>query len=495
MSTVKEIITLCKAGQVLEAYDTAKADLASSPCDVWAQRAMGWTLYYMIKDATEYGDTEKIQSILEELNSLDELNTDDDVLIYDNVLFKVAEFVKNKITPNSPHSFEKLSKLFHALRDIKFKPSKAYSFLLQGFMRNDMWPEFIDFLEWWNLDNLTSEDYKPYVTESGKKMMTLAERVFIANAKVLLKQTHKERIETFLPRLESLVEKHPEMMYPGYFYGKLLIALGRDRGEALKVLLPFARKKIKDFWVWQLLSEVYSGDGNMQLACLLRAVNCKSQETFLGKVRCKLVSLYLQRGQYGKARYHADRVVDCHIANKWPLTSEMEQWIHQPWMTSVEPDAKEDIDYMKITNTILCLGTEESIAIVSYIDPKTQRISLIFGHKQRMYVKLRFHVRVGSILKVYYTKDAEDKIQLIQACKHSLPSEGLSYIKKVDGIIDKKPGNVFAFLKVENTRFFISPRLVQQYNLQNATRIRAIAALDYEKKKDQWSWTCIDVVR
>lgn len=44
-----------------------------------------------------------------------------------------------------------------------------------------------DFFDWWNLDNLTQEDYTSYVNQKGQKMMTLAERAFIANSKALLK--------------------------------------------------------------------------------------------------------------------------------------------------------------------------------------------------------------------------------------------------------------------------------------------------------------------
>ena len=74
-----------------------------------------------------------------------------------------------------------------------------------------------------------------------------------------------------------------------------------------------------------------------------------------------------------------------------------------------------------------------------------------------------------------------------------LPSEGLSYIKKVEGVIEKRDGNMFAFLKGGNIKCFVSPKLVQQHNIQNGARVHAIAALDYEKKKDQWNWTCIDI--
>ncbi len=45
---------MCKAGNVIEAYETAKADLDVSPQDVWKQRGMGWALYHMLKMDIEH---------------------------------------------------------------------------------------------------------------------------------------------------------------------------------------------------------------------------------------------------------------------------------------------------------------------------------------------------------------------------------------------------------------------------------------------------------
>ena len=35
MANVRDITTMCKAGQVVEAYEMAKADLVAVPTDVW----------------------------------------------------------------------------------------------------------------------------------------------------------------------------------------------------------------------------------------------------------------------------------------------------------------------------------------------------------------------------------------------------------------------------------------------------------------------------
>ena len=50
MATVKEITTMCKAGQVQEAYEQAKADMELAPSDPWPQREVGWALNYLMKE-------------------------------------------------------------------------------------------------------------------------------------------------------------------------------------------------------------------------------------------------------------------------------------------------------------------------------------------------------------------------------------------------------------------------------------------------------------
>lgn len=78
MANVRDITTMCKAGQVAEAYEIAKADLVAVPTDVWAQRSVGWALYYMIKNDSEFGDYAKLLEHIDELKSLDKLTLNND---------------------------------------------------------------------------------------------------------------------------------------------------------------------------------------------------------------------------------------------------------------------------------------------------------------------------------------------------------------------------------------------------------------------------------
>ena len=103
MASIKEIIALCKESRLQEAYDLAKKDIeAVMQADImhqlpWAQRELGWTLYYMIKQDRESADFQSMLNHLDELKSLDQLSMSSDNIIFENVLYKIGEFVKNHI--------------------------------------------------------------------------------------------------------------------------------------------------------------------------------------------------------------------------------------------------------------------------------------------------------------------------------------------------------------------------------------------------------------
>ena len=112
MANVRDITTKCKAGQVQEAYDIAKADLAAMPTDIWAQRELGWALYYMIKADTENGDYAKLLEHIDELKSLSQLTSTNDNMIFDNVQFQIANYIRTHIPITDREASAKLSAFF-----------------------------------------------------------------------------------------------------------------------------------------------------------------------------------------------------------------------------------------------------------------------------------------------------------------------------------------------------------------------------------------------
>lgn len=97
MPTIKEITTLCKAGEIDEAYRQAMSDYEADSSNIWNQREVGWALYYLIKADADVANYEKLCKHLEQLAELDQLKADEEDLIFDNVVMKVAWFIKNHL--------------------------------------------------------------------------------------------------------------------------------------------------------------------------------------------------------------------------------------------------------------------------------------------------------------------------------------------------------------------------------------------------------------
>ena len=493
MATLKEITALCKAGQPESAYAMAKADWSVSPQNIWSQRGMGWALYYLIKSDVEEKRQSDFWAHLEELVNLDLLTPENDPLIFDTTLWCIAEFIKG-LSPEKP---DDLDHLFSLIRKYSFNPSKGYSFLLKVCLNFETWERWAEFLEWWNMDKLLPEDYQPVKLKNGRSIISLAERTYIAYAKVLLKLNDRERIGVFLPKIEKLMDDYPSMLYPGYFCGKLMLAMGAEKDEALESVLPFVRKKRSEFWVWQLLSEIYQNESEIHLACLLRAIHCKTQETFLGKVRMKLAAAYLQKKDSPRAKFQIEQIVQCYTSQQWRLPHEVQNWLKEPWAQQGTSDGSDGMDYKQPTDAILLHGTNEDIAIVTYIDPNKKLAAIVYGYKQRRMVKLSNlpqKVRVGSIIKLYWLPVNEKDMNIVKTrFIESSALKDTSYIQSLTGLVERIPDRLFAFVKGNGIECFIPPHMVHTYRLENSDCITALAVYNYNKKKQEWSWSCVSL--
>lgn len=498
MANIRDITSMCKSDKVQEAYELAKNDFAAQPNDAWQQRALGWALYYMIKNDTEKGDYAKLIEHIDELKLLDQLNMTNDGMIFDNVQFKIAEFIKNHVSVNDINYPTKLSTLFLKLKGYNFSPSKGHSFLLQSYIKFSNWQQLVAFLEWWNIGNLLPEDFKPFKTEGGKTIMSLAERVYIAYSKALLHLGDKNRIKVFIPQIEMQMQGYPDMMYLGYFCGKLMLTLGTNKKDSLKIVIPFVQNKKKEFWAWQLLSEVYKNEKDNQQACLLRAAHCKTKEVFLGKLRIQLIAQYISQQDYARAKYHLDKIVACYLEQGWHLPIEVQDWTHQSWVQTVKADESDGVDYIALTNKMLAYGANKSVAVVTYIDNERKRVALVYGKEQRAMVNLsnlNVSVKEGTPLIIHWLPLKDKRINVVDAelIKSAVPFEGCTYVKLLRAKVIKREDKQFAFIKVDNVGYYISQDLVKKHALKGGENISTLAVYNYNKKKDEWSWSCVSM--
>ena len=321
-----EIKALREAGQLLEALDMAKSEYQESPEDSWALNSLVWVYDAICKKNAEEGNLDAFRESFNDIVSLKVLDSND---ILNNSLcwrfLSLAKTLSAKLKDDeiqvAGNSLFTLAKELHPQ-----KPSKQYTILLEAFLKiKGNWNGFYDFFEWWGFRNFNEEDYESRKLNNGKTMMSVAEEAFLAGSKCLLQRKDVEKIRILLAELEYVNEKYPRMTYIGYYIGKLLLCIG-DNNNALEKLLPFAKRKKDEFWIWQLLSETQK-DERIRLACLMRAEKCRTQDDYLVNVHQMLAKELIKQGDYVSAKPHIEKLVQTREKNNWKIPDEVLMWL------------------------------------------------------------------------------------------------------------------------------------------------------------------------
>jgi len=358
MATIKTINDLFRNGQYDEAFAMALSDWQQDSNNIWAQRKMGWAYTFMLKQDIQQNNYEHFVQHLEAFLQLDLLCTDDDSPIFETLLWRIVVM---------PLTHEQRSAILLKIAPIDFPSCDAYSALLNKWMKQDQWRDLLAFIDWWNLSKLQIADYHPtsYTNEEGEtvKMISLAEQAYINYSKLLLQTRNKDGIRNFIPRIEQLTDNHPEMLYPGYFCGKLMLALDVDDKDILKRVIPFVKRKSRDFWAWQLLSEVFDQEPEKQLACLLRAVDCCHKEDFLNKVRTQIATIYAKMNDYPRAVFHIQKALHTYQKKQWRIAPQLFALLQQPWVSTTQPNSTPSLDFLTITNQLVGIPSRPTMPL------------------------------------------------------------------------------------------------------------------------------------
>lgn len=496
----KEITELRKAGRLEEALEMAKAELLADPESIWPKRNISWVYYGYLKvnAAPEHFDT--FLSFLKEVKNLQ--LPEDEKMLFDTVSWQIGKLCF-ALSKQEVQDFNKFNLLFHTFKDFHFtKPSESYSFLFKAFHKglkdSDNYTEFSD---WWDFKNFMPEDYQKERMPNGKEMMSIVEQAYIAYAKHLLpKQNYfetavldKEKILAFMHSLDKIIEEHPYYQYPPYFKAKLLLALG-DKKNTLSALLPFAKKKRNDFWVWEVLSEAFSDDEEKVLACYCRALSCNSHEEMLIKLRQKMAVIFVQRKLYDEAKTEVEFLVKARSENKWKIPNEVTNWQSQDWYKNATAK-KSNFDFYKnyfgIADALLFSDEKEEMVFVDFVNKDRKILNFISSDEKVGFFKYdRFlqSVRIGDVLKVrFQSGNKEGLYKIYTVGKHNDEKFKERFLKDVKGRINIPEGKTFGFIN----DVFVHPDTIKKMNLENGLTVSGQAIKSYNRVKNQLSWKMI----
>lgn len=497
----KEIKELRHAGKLDEALQMANQALETEPKNIWNKRAAAWVYYDYLKKNIQPA---LFETFKENLIKIKELQLpEDEKMVYDNCAWQISCLVFG--LQKAEHvDYGKIYELFEIIKDFHFtKPSDAYSFIYKAFHKGyQNWSSYLAFADWWNLENLRSEDF---IKEEfkGKKMMSFAEQAYIAYSKKLLegeplgafgkhRVIDKKKIQSFLPKLDALIDKHPDYQYPPYFKAKLLLASGTDE-NVLNAFLPFAKQKRNDFWVWELIAEIFSEDKEVQFACFCKALSLKTPEDFLVKIRQTFSELLIDKRMYNEAKTEIQKIIVTREKHEWKLPNQLVQWTEQEWYKSaIAKKDNQDLysSHIKQAVEILFQDIPEEIIAVEFVNENKSVLNFVKDKRKFGFFNYSGNLtkpQIGDLLKVRFNGDGQDGFYKILSAKKADSDVASDAMKDFEGTIKVISPQNFGFID----DIFIDPRIIEESKLTYGQLIKGRAILSFNKKKNEWGWKAV----
>lgn len=491
----KEIKELRQAGKLDEALEMAQTELNASPDNIWAKRNISWVYYEYLKLNIAPENFETFISWLTKIKHLE--FSDDEKVLFDQLCWQVGKMAF-ALLKETPFDAQKGMRLFEIAKSFHFsKPSEGYSFLFKAFHKIlKETSKYIEFADWWGLQNFMPNDFEKEKF-NDVEVMAIVEQAYINYAKNLLPQNpfdnilyDKEKALNFIPIIADLAEAHPEYQYPAYFHAKLLLAVG-DKDNMLEALLPFAKKKRNDFWVWEILAQAFTNEPDKVFACYCKALSCRSPEEMLVNLRQKMAKILISKKMFREAKTEIELLVKTKNSKKSKIPNEVLVWQSQDWYINTGSQ-KSNIEFYKNylgqAEGILFSDILEETVVVEFVNSDRKMLNFIASESKYGFFKYdRFlrNVKIGDVLKVRFQSGAnEGKYQIYTAAITNDEEFKKQFIKEVEGTVKITDGKSFGFIN----NIFIHPSMVNKMKLTNGQELKATAIKSYNKEKKVWGW-------
>lgn len=493
----QEVSELRKKGELKKAYNLALSALEEDPENIWNKRALAWVFYDLLKNTIERNELEKVPKILSYIQNLG--LPESESMLFENIAWKVGKILF-MLKKGEHVDYALVNRIFDEIKTFPFpKPSISYTFLYKAFHKNyQNWNRYLEFAIWWDFRHFQQDDFEKEELDNGRRLMSIVQQAYIAYSKKLLqgpsndsvltnRENFKKRLEEFLPKLEKLIEEHPEYQYPIYYQAKLLHAIGEET-KALDSIIPFARQKNSEFWVWSLLAEIVSDD-DKKLACLAKALTCKTEPEYVLRVREHMASNLIDRDFLQEAKTEIKQVLKIREAKDWKKSELLKNWINSDWYAETESRRSNNSFYHQWVpgaENLLYKDIDETTVIVEYVNREKKVLNFIDEERNTGFFNYNNEldeVEVGDILNVKFADRDGDYYSIYTAEKIS-KSEESPLIKSFSGnstIIEEK---TIGFVD----DVFLPPDIVRHYKIRDGQNISGSAMPSYDKTKEQWSW-------
>lgn len=508
-----EIRELRKNGELDKAFELIQQHLEEVANNIWLKREIGWVYYAKSKQAVEASDVDSAVQMLANIAAL-EFNVLEEKMLAQSISWVYASIAKQLVeTYGNDVAFQQnirnlvdlLQKLVEIADRVPMdRPSRAYSLFATNVHK--LFKERAGYATVFygiGFNFFADEDYKPFVTETGRSVMPLVEQIYLAYTKALLggiarnDETAKQWAEGFLEVLNEAKVEYPEFIWTDYNISRLLISLNRT-SEATDYCVEFIKRKPKESWAWKCLGQIYEAtDVELSVSCYCMALSCRADEEFLVSAMESAARAMATAGYYNEARTEVDRAESVRMAKWGKIPYSLSSMKQQMWYRNATPQSDNNEFYNKHRDAAMgvIFGAKKSV-IITYLNTEKSFANYItesgkvgffnYGRLKNKRVKLK----QNTIYSVTFIKEVSDGPSDVFAIEEAHMQEHPNLCKEVCGAIRITPSGI-GFLE----DCFVPSDLIKQNSLTNGQTVAAVAVRSYDRKKSALSWSVIEIKR
>lgn len=509
-----EIFKLRKCGDTLAAYKAAKEALEALPDNLWLKKAMAWVLYDLLSQNVSFDKRNSFITYLKEFADLKLEHNEAENMLFQSIIFKINSFLHN-FSRQEKKDYSTLDQLLEILKSINYsRPSLLHSIIAERMVNfASEWNQFMNFIKWWQIDNLRDEDYKKRKIETlNREILSLAEHLYIKTASVLLskwnsylhlpdsdlsKVRFKDCLNRFALKLQSLIKNHPDYNYAQYYYSKVLIALG-EKNKAIEAFIPFAQKNLQKFWIWDNLADMFSEQAELYLTCLCKAISLPNPDKMLVNVRAKLINFLISQNKLVEAKFEINKLINTYKKEGWNIKPQISRWTNADWFVTTQQINSNNLFYRANTKnlaTIVFPKQKTSVGLIYQINSlKNIAYYLVDEHLfgSFSYKAMGVNLREGDFIELILSKKQTTQgtqYKVVAAFYTDKRNEQL--VKPVEGFTKVSKNSDACFVNDA----IISGFLLKQFggNKLIQKKLTGQAIKSYVPAKSEWGWKVITI--
>lgn len=485
-----DVSALRKEGRLADARTASTQLLSRQPHDLYNRRAAAWVYLDSIKK-----DSLNLEEALPYLESLLAVGLDaTERILWEQLYWQVAKLLFRLPKAPDPTLFSSLQGGWGAWPRVA---GPAYSTLLKALLKHATHlPDLPAWVEAWGWENLGDLDFEPETLPDGRTLTALAERAYLAVAKAYLTLPVPDpALVGFVDRLDAVSDAHPGLLYLVYYRALLWHKRGQA-SHALEVFLPFARKKQRDFWVWDLLGQLHYDSPSLHMACLAKALSCRTKPEFLVKIRQKMASLLIDAGRWAHARAEIEALCAVRQAHQWRIPAEVTRWMAHASYREAESNTTNDKDYtllMPKAEKLLQREQPPVATVVWAVNTQKQTAQFVVNEQVQGgfgYARFGLTLAAGDCLwlglEKVTPKGGETYWKVNEATLSTAPAPA-DLLRTVEGPL--KSSGAIGFVQ----DVLVEPNLMKGLSHGDICQITAVKA--YNSKKQCWGWKAIQIMK